>query len=174
MRSKISFSRLLAAVVTAGLLALMGACTSPPRSVNPHSELETATGDADAYLAQDGDAISGQLQASSTATGGTFTARVQSVQDGDTIHLQEPVLGTTEVRLVGIDAPETFTVEDHAPGNQIVHGEASRDFLRSLLPHGTAITVRLWEGKSPRLQAKASAGVGPIRPGHGLSTLKRC
>jgi hypothetical protein len=36
------------------------------------------------------------------------------------------------------------------------------------------VTVRLWEGKSPRLQAKASAGVGPIRPGHGLSTLKRC
>lgn len=140
MPSRILLSRLLAAVVTAGLLALMGACTSPPRSVNPQSEQATATGDT--YLAEDGEAIPGQLQASSTATGGTFTARVQSVQDGDTIHLQEPVLGTTEVRLVGIDAPETFTVEGHAPGNQIVpHGNASRDFLRSLLPHGTAITL---------------------------------
>lgn len=75
-------------------------------------------------------------------TGNTFTGRVQSVQDGDTIHLQQPILNTTEVRLVGIDAPETFTVEGHAPGNQIdPHGNASRDFLRRLLPHGTEITL---------------------------------
>ncbi|MBS4054576.1 MAG: thermonuclease family protein [Thermaerobacter sp.] len=86
-------------------------------------------------------AFAGLPQAEATI-GNTFTASVQSVQDGDTIHLQQPILGTTEVRLVGIDAPETFTVENHAPGNQVVpHGNASRDFLRSLLPHGTEITV---------------------------------
>jgi endonuclease YncB( thermonuclease family) len=82
------------------------------------------------------------LPPAEATTGNTFTGRVESVQDGDTIHLQQPILGTTEVRLVGIDAPETFTVEGHAPGNQIdPHGNASRDFLRSLLPHGTEITL---------------------------------
>jgi endonuclease YncB( thermonuclease family) len=85
-------------------------------------------------------ALAGFPQAEAT-TGNTFTGRVQSVQDGDTIHLQQPILNTTEIRLVGIDAPETFTVDGHAPGNQIVHGEASRDFLRNLLPHGTEITL---------------------------------
>jgi len=86
-------------------------------------------------------AVLAGLPPAQASSSGTFTARVSSVQDGDTIHLQQPILNTTEVRLVGIDAPETFTVEGHAPGNQIVHSEASRDFLRNLLPHGTEVTV---------------------------------
>jgi long-chain acyl-CoA synthetase len=37
---------------------------------------------------------------------------------------------------------------------------AQREFRKE--PVGIGLTVRLWEGKSPRLQAKASAGVGPV------------
>ena len=77
------------------------------------------------------------------AEAATYTGRVSFVQDGDTIFLQaplnapSPVGDTTTVRLVGIGAPETFTVEGHPPGNQIdPHGNASRDFLRGLLPGG--------------------------------------
>lgn len=91
--------------------------------------------------------LAGFPQAEATTAGRTFTGRVSFVQDGDTIQLQQPlnapspVGDTVIVRLVGIDAPETFTVAGHPPGNQIVHGEASRDFLRNLLPRGTEITV---------------------------------
>lgn len=81
------------------------------------------------------------------AQGAAWTGRVAFVQDGDTVWLQQPLAApspvgdTVIVRLVGIDAPETFTVENHPPGNQIVHGEASRSFLQELLPRGTEITV---------------------------------
>lgn len=92
--------------------------------------------------------FAGLPQTEASTVGGTYTGVVSSVQDGDTIHLQQPlnapapVGGLTQIRQVGIDAPETFTVDGHPPGNQIVpHGEASRDFLRSLLPSGTVITV---------------------------------
>jgi endonuclease YncB( thermonuclease family) len=91
--------------------------------------------------------FAGLPQVEATTVGRTYTGVVSFVQDGDTISLRQPlnapspVGDTVTVRLVGIDAPETFTVEGHPPGNQIVHGEASRDFLRSLLPSGTVITV---------------------------------
>ncbi|MEN4007351.1 MAG: thermonuclease family protein [Methanobacterium sp.] len=87
------------------------------------------------------------ISISSTVSATAYTGVVSFVQDGDTIILRQPlnapspVGDTVTVRLVGIDAPETFTVEGHPPGNQIVHGEASRDFLQRLLPSGTVITV---------------------------------
>jgi|GEM_PF-1216666 len=91
--------------------------------------------------------FAGLPQADATTVGGTYTGVVSSVQDGDTVHLREPlnapapVGGRTQIRLVGIDAPETFAVAGHPPGNQIIHGESSRSFLQSLLPAGTVITV---------------------------------
>lgn len=67
--------------------------------------------------------------------------RTNEEKDVILVNAPSPVGDTVTVRLVGIDAPETFTVEGHPPGNQLVHGEASRNFLRSLLPGGTVITV---------------------------------
>lgn len=36
-----------------------------------------------------------------------FSSSVKKIVDGDTIHLEKPVLGTTKVRFVSIDTPET-------------------------------------------------------------------
>lgn len=78
------------------------------------------------------------------ASAATFTGRVASVSDGDTITLERNLpapLNTREVRLLSIDAPETFFVDGVAAGDQVVHGRVSRDALRSLLPRGTQVTI---------------------------------
>ncbi|MCL0063546.1 alkaline phosphatase [Peptococcaceae bacterium] len=71
------------------------------------------------------------------------TNRVARIVDGDSIILETPVIvdgqEITEVRLLGIDAPETFS-EDPSH-NQIVHGQRATDYLASLIPVGTEITL---------------------------------
>ncbi|MGM7700410.1 lamin tail domain-containing protein [Pseudalkalibacillus sp. Hm43] len=77
-----------------------------------------------------------------TAKAGTYTATVDYVKDGDTIMLQSPVRGADEVRFLGIDTPETFVSNGKDPGNQIdPHGNAATNYLKSILPSGTQITL---------------------------------
>ncbi|WP_202081678.1 lamin tail domain-containing protein [Caldalkalibacillus salinus] len=79
---------------------------------------------------------------SPTAEAATYTSTVEYVKDGDTLMLTKPVQGTREVRLLGIDTPETFVVDGKDPGNQIdPHGNAATDYLSELLPKGTDITL---------------------------------
>jgi len=84
------------------------------------------------------------LLAPSLGQSASFTGRVASVSDGDTITLERSLpapLSTREVRLLSIDAPETFFVDGVPAGDQVVHGRVSRDALRSLLPRGTQVTI---------------------------------
>lgn len=77
-----------------------------------------------------------------TAEAATYTSHVEYVKDGDTIVLTKPVKGTREVRLLGIDAPETFSVDGKDPGNQIdPHGLAAEEYLKQLLPKRTEVTL---------------------------------
>ncbi|MCL0086329.1 5'-nucleotidase C-terminal domain-containing protein [Thermodesulfovibrionales bacterium] len=72
--------------------------------------------------------------------------KVAAVVDGDGIMLQNPVVidgnEVFEVRLVGIDAPETFSIEGFAYYNQVRHGERATEALRRLLPIGTEIRLK--------------------------------
>jgi endonuclease YncB( thermonuclease family) len=67
----------------------------------------------------------------------TYTATVDRVVDGDTIYLTQPVLGTTKVRLLGIDTPET----NYYGQAQEPWGTNAKNYLNQLLPSGTQITL---------------------------------
>ncbi|SEN50327.1 thermonuclease family protein [Lihuaxuella thermophila] len=66
-----------------------------------------------------------------------YSATVAQVVDGDTIHLTESVLGTTKVRLLSIDAPET----NYNGQAQNPWGTNAKNYLAQLLPPGTRITI---------------------------------
>jgi endonuclease YncB( thermonuclease family) len=105
--------RRLVAVAIAGALAL-GACTDPALLSPGH---DTAPGT--------------QLSAS-----GAYTGRnIDYVNDGDGVKVVPAVLNSRDVRLVGIDAPEM------GGDTQEPWATQSRDFLRSILPRRTGVTV---------------------------------
>ncbi|UHA71930.1 thermonuclease family protein [Paenibacillus sp. 481] len=66
-----------------------------------------------------------------------YNAVVERVVDGDTVNLSYPVLGTTKVRLLSIDTPET----NFRGQSQGYHAERATSYLKSLLPVGTKIRV---------------------------------
>lgn len=69
----------------------------------------------------------------------TYTSTVKKVVDGDTVHLNQPIIGKTKVRLLSIDTPETnFQGE-----NQGKHASAASSYLKKLLPSGTKVTIEL-------------------------------
>lgn len=71
------------------------------------------------------------------ADAATYTSVVSDVVDGDTIHLQTPILGSTTVRLVSIDTPET----NYNGQNQGHHAYDASNYLKQLLPPGTPVTI---------------------------------
>jgi micrococcal nuclease len=71
-------------------------------------------------------------QAPTTTVGSTGT--VTRVSDGDTI-----VVGTTKVRLIGVDTPET--VDPHRPDG--CYGTQASDHTKALLPTGTPVMLVL-------------------------------
>ncbi|UVI28831.1 5'-nucleotidase C-terminal domain-containing protein [Paenibacillus spongiae] len=77
---------------------------------------------------------------------GEYESTVAAIVDGDTIHLQSPVLGTTKVRFVNIDTAETYhTPKNDLDQNQLDHGNAAKAYLNTLLKPGD--TVKLMVGK---------------------------
>lgn len=77
---------------------------------------------------------------------GEYVSTVASVVDGDTIHLKTPVLGTTTVRYLNIDTPETYhTPKNEADENQKRHGEAAKAYLNELLKPGDEVVVKVGE-----------------------------
>ncbi|ENH97712.1 hypothetical protein J416_04071 [Gracilibacillus halophilus YIM-C55.5] len=75
------------------------------------------------------------------------TATVASVTDGDTIRLEEPVLGSDRVRFVNIDTPETSVSgsEGVDEENQKQHGDKATEYLQSLLEEGEQVKLKLGE-----------------------------
>lgn len=73
--------------------------------------------------------------------GKTYDSRMDRVVDGDTVHLKEPVSGSTKVRMLSIDAPET----DYQGQSQGKHGEEATAYLKQLLPEGTEVKIVLGE-----------------------------
>ncbi|MCI3922806.1 5'-nucleotidase C-terminal domain-containing protein [Paenibacillus sp. TRM 82003] len=64
---------------------------------------------------------------------------VASVHDGDTIHLQSPVLGATKVRMLSMDTPE-LTYEGQSQG---AYAELATNELKKLLPAGQKVSVEV-------------------------------
>ncbi|UFJ43042.1 5'-nucleotidase C-terminal domain-containing protein [Brevibacillus humidisoli] len=69
----------------------------------------------------------------------SYQSTVASVVDGDTVHLTTPVLGTTKVRMLSIDTPET----NYNGKSQGYHAEAAKQKLMELLPPGTPVTLEV-------------------------------
>jgi endonuclease YncB( thermonuclease family) len=67
----------------------------------------------------------------------TYTSTVDRVVDGDTIYLTQPVLGKTKVRLLSIDAPESY----YNGQSQDPWGTDAKNYLTQLLPPGTPVTI---------------------------------
>jgi len=85
-------------------------------------------------------------QPPSPSAKGEYESTVSSVVDGDTIHLQTPVLGTTKVRYVNIDTPETYhTPQNEADENQLEHGNKAKEYLNTLLEPGDEVIVKVGE-----------------------------
>ncbi|WP_139491697.1 immunoglobulin-like domain-containing protein [Brevibacillus dissolubilis] len=91
-----------------------------------------------------------------------YTSTVKDVVDGDTIHLNSPVLGITTVRFVNTDTPETYHITDPAfdytqvyqgsddlskDRNQKAHGERAKQNLKALLAPGDEVVIKV--GPSP-------------------------
>ncbi len=73
-----------------------------------------------------------------------YKATVDRVVDGDTIHLKKPVLGTTKVRFVNMDTPETYhQPKSELDKNQLRFGQQATDYLKTLLSSGDQVTLKI-------------------------------
>ncbi|OLP63342.1 Endonuclease YhcR precursor [Bacillus pumilus] len=78
-----------------------------------------------------------------------YQATVDRVVDGDTIHLKNPVLGTTKVRFVHVDTPETYHLpQNELDQNQLRFGQKATDFVKTLLSSGDQVTLSI--GPEPK------------------------
>lgn len=91
-----------------------------------------------------GDFTLSATQPEAPTAAGEYSAVVKSVVDGDTIHLTSPVLGSTTVRYVNMDTPETYhQVVTEADQNQLDFGNAAKEYMNTLLKAGDEITLKI-------------------------------
>ncbi|WP_099156638.1 5'-nucleotidase C-terminal domain-containing protein [Virgibacillus ndiopensis] len=82
---------------------------------------------------------------------GVYESTVKSVTDGDTIHLETPVLGGTKVRFLNMDTAETYTAHNDDPArdeinaNQKAFGEEAKAYMNELLQPGDEVLVKIGE-----------------------------
>ncbi|WP_430788945.1 5'-nucleotidase C-terminal domain-containing protein [Virgibacillus flavescens] len=82
---------------------------------------------------------------------GVYESTVESVTDGDTIHIATPVLGGTKVRFLNMDTPETYTAHNDDPArdeinlNQKTMGEEAKAYMNELLQPGDEVLVKIGE-----------------------------
>ncbi|MDT8858861.1 thermonuclease family protein [Alkalihalobacillus sp. MEB130] len=75
-----------------------------------------------------------------------YEAVVAHVTDGDTIRLQTPILGATNVRFLNMDTPETYhTVHNDLDENQKRHGDLATAHMQTMLSDGDTVILRLGE-----------------------------
>ena len=73
-----------------------------------------------------------------------YAATIDRVVDGDTIHLKKSVLGTTKVRFVNMDTPETYhKPKNELDQNQLRFGQKAADYLNTLLSSGDKVTLKI-------------------------------
>lgn len=72
-----------------------------------------------------------------------YSSQIDRVVDGDTVHLKEPVLGSTKVRMLSMDAPEV----NYQGKSQGKYGVEATDYLKKRLPEGTDVQVVLGQEK---------------------------
>ena len=73
-----------------------------------------------------------------TGDAAELEGRVKRVVDGDTVHVLLPGGAMKKVRLINIDAPETYYLGER----QAPWGRLSRRHLEKLLPRGSRVTLR--------------------------------
>ncbi len=88
-------------------------------------------------------------QPEAPSAAGEYPATVSNVVDGDTINIESPVLGSTKVRFLNIDTPETYNARSSDPeraeisANQKELGEAAKTYMNTLLKSGDKITLKI-------------------------------
>lgn len=70
-----------------------------------------------------------------------YQAKIKDIVDGDTVHLTDPVLGSTKVRMVSMDTPELHYYGE----SQGFHAEAAKRTLQDILPAQTQVHLLLGE-----------------------------
>src|SRR5699024_7508156 len=82
---------------------------------------------------------------------GTYTAKVGSVTDGDTIELENLVIGTTRVRILNMDSAESYPANStdyrrkEINENQKQHGDAATDYIQELIEVSDEVDLRIGE-----------------------------
>ncbi|MFZ3579114.1 5'-nucleotidase C-terminal domain-containing protein [Virgibacillus sp. DJP39] len=90
-------------------------------------------------------------QPETPSAAGVYESTVESVVDGDTIHLATNVLGGTKVRFLNMDTPETYTAHNNDPArdeinqNQKAQGEEAKAYMNELLQAGDEVLVKIGE-----------------------------
>ncbi len=104
---------------------------------------------------------------------GEYPAVVSNVVDGDTINIVSPVLGSTKVRYVNIDTPETYAAKNSDPARSAINanqkelGEVAKAYMNSLLSAGDEVTLKI--GEEP-MDAYGRLLAQVIRKSDGLNT----
>ncbi|MED1564135.1 endonuclease [Alkalihalobacillus alcalophilus ATCC 27647 = CGMCC 1.3604] len=85
-----------------------------------------------------------ELQPAPPSSEGTYESTVGRITDGDTIHLASPVLGSTAVRFLNMDTPETYhSVRNELDENQKYHGDEATEYMHELLSVGDEVIVEV-------------------------------
>ncbi|MFD1040388.1 5'-nucleotidase C-terminal domain-containing protein [Virgibacillus byunsanensis] len=82
---------------------------------------------------------------------GVYESTVDRITDGDTIHIETPVLGVTNVRFLNMDTAESYAAHNDDPArddineNQKYFGDAATDHISGLIQPGDEILVKVGE-----------------------------
>ncbi|MGF2617880.1 DUF6359 domain-containing protein [Rossellomorea aquimaris] len=90
-------------------------------------------------------------QPEAPSAAGEYTSEVSRVVDGDTINLSDPVLGSTKVRFLNIDTPETYAAHNSDPArdefsaNQLEKGKEATEYIKTLIQEGDEVIIKIGE-----------------------------
>ncbi|WP_277673713.1 thermonuclease family protein [Piscibacillus halophilus] len=82
-----------------------------------------------------------------------YIRTVDRIVDGDTIHVNEPILGETTIRFLNMDTPETYHQNDYDEDliledpnhSQKYHGNQATEYLSELIQPGDEVIIKVGE-----------------------------
>ncbi|PKR77220.1 hypothetical protein CEY16_10800 [Halalkalibacillus sediminis] len=82
-----------------------------------------------------------------------YIATVDRIVDGDTLHIEDPIMGETTIRFLNMDTPETYHMNNYDESliledpdhSQKYHGDQATAYLQELLQPGDEIVLKLGE-----------------------------